>query len=526
MAASMGRCLLFFISLRGFLGEASGDLGSGASRDDDLLLPYSRARARSARDCTRVRAGSREHERWPPSPSNPGARGPAVRIFVSHFADRAVAGHLTRAAEPLRTFSVLEPGGPGGCASRRRATVEETARPAGCSVAQNGGFFRMDTGECLGNVVSDGRRVSSAGGLQNAQFGIRRDGTLVTGYLSEEEVLDTENPFVQLLSGVVWLIRNGSIYINESQAAECDETQETGSFSKFVNVMSARTAVGHDREGQLVLLHVDGQTEQRGINLWEMAEFLLKQNVVNAINLDGGGSATYVLNGTLASYPSDHCQDNMWRCPRRVSTVVCVHEPRCQPSDCNGHGTCVEGRCQCTGRFWRGAACSELDCGPANCSQHGLCTETGCRCEAGWTGSNCSEECPLGWYGPGCQSPCKCEHQCPCDPQTGNCSLAWSRTLNSILSRVKQCLPPPEDTLQTGELSVFTSTTWLAITLALVFVLLISTVANVSLFLGSRAARSRQLDGAYVYHPLQEMNGELLAAEKEQPADTCNPFKD
>ena len=30
-------------------------------------------------------------------------------------------------------------------------------------------------------MVSGGRRVSSAGGLQNAQFGIRRDGTLVTG---------------------------------------------------------------------------------------------------------------------------------------------------------------------------------------------------------------------------------------------------------------------------------------------------------------------------------------------------------
>lgn len=47
-------------------------------------------------------------------------------------------------------------------------------------------------------------------------------------YLTEEEVSDTKNPFVQLLSGVVWLIRNGSVYINESQAAECEETQETG----------------------------------------------------------------------------------------------------------------------------------------------------------------------------------------------------------------------------------------------------------------------------------------------------------
>ena len=94
----------------------------------------------------------------------------------------------------------------------------------------------------------------------------------------------------------------------------------------------------------------------------------------------------------LSSHSCFLCsQDNMWRCPRRVSTVVCVHEPRCQPSDCNGHGTCVEGRCQCTGRFWRGAACSELDCGPANCSQHGLCTES----EWGSLGGSSSLGSPL-----------------------------------------------------------------------------------------------------------------------------------
>ncbi|XP_060028414.1 N-acetylglucosamine-1-phosphodiester alpha-N-acetylglucosaminidase isoform X2 [Erinaceus europaeus] len=475
MAAPIGRRLLRILALLGLVWEVLGKVGVGPSRDDDILLPYAHRHARSAGDGARVHAALREHESWP---ATPGARGPTVHTFVSYFGDRVATGHLTRAGHPLRTFSVLEPGGPGGCAARRRVTVEDTARVVGCSVAQNGGFFRMTTGECLGDVVSHGRRVSSAGGLRNAGFGVRRDGTLVTGYLSEEEVLDTENPFVHLLSGVVWLIRNGSVYINESLAMESDETQETGSFTKFVNVLSARTALGHDREGQLVLFQVDGQTEHRGLNLWEMADFLLKQGVINAINLDGGGSATFVLNGSLASYPSDHCQDSMWRCPRQVSTVVCVHEPRCQPPDCNSHGTCEGGLCRCTGSFWRGPACDELDCGPSNCSGHGLCTEAGCHCEAGWTGSNCSEvctnhtfgkdcaqkclcqngaacdpirgtcscppgftgdtcaqECPLGWHGPSCRQPCSCEHQCPCDPRTGNCSLSGAPALNSLLSQ-------------------------------------------------------------------------------------------
>lgn len=46
------------------------------------------------------------------------------------------------------------------------------------------------------------------------------------------------------------------------------------------------------------------------------------------------------------------------------------------------------------------------------------------------------------------------------------------------------------------------------------------------MFLGSRAERNRHLDGDYVYHPLQEVNGEGLAAEKEHTEETGNPFKD
>lgn len=47
-------------------------------------------------------------------------------------------------------------------------------------------------------------------------------------YLSQDQVLDQSNPFVQLVSGVVWLLRDGEVYIEQSLTAECDKTQETG----------------------------------------------------------------------------------------------------------------------------------------------------------------------------------------------------------------------------------------------------------------------------------------------------------
>ncbi|NXD30819.1 NAGPA acetylglucosaminidase, partial [Spelaeornis formosus] len=418
-------------------GSAGGRSGAGQARGQAGVVPFCRSRLsepplqpypgrqhgprhghRHVRDCQPRRFGNLTHEAWPGDGSTAGPVA-VTRTFVSYIhpeSSKVIYGHFTFVRNPLRTFSVLEPGGAGGCLAQRRVPVDETAKLGKCLVAQNGGYFNMETGECLGNVVSDGKLVRNSGGLQNAQFGIRRDGTMVFGYLSEEDVLDQSNPFVQLVSGVVWLLRNGEVYINQSRAAECGDTQTTGTFDRFINVISARTAVGHDRQGRLVLVHVDGQTESRGVSLWEMAEFLKQQGVINAINLDGGGSATLVLNGTLASYPSEHCSfDGMWRCPRRVSTVVCVHEAACEPPDCSGHGLCVAGQCRCHGPFWAGPACASLDCGPANCSLRGVCSASGCLCDAGWTGSNCTEECPLGWFGPSCQRRCACEHSCPCD---------------------------------------------------------------------------------------------------------------
>lgn len=83
--------------------------------------------------------------------------------------------------DPLRTLSVLEPGGPGGCERKQRVRVEETALLGGCLSAHNAGFFHAASHRCLGNVVSDGRLVQLGNGGKNANFGIREDGSLVFG---------------------------------------------------------------------------------------------------------------------------------------------------------------------------------------------------------------------------------------------------------------------------------------------------------------------------------------------------------
>ncbi|XP_071239363.1 N-acetylglucosamine-1-phosphodiester alpha-N-acetylglucosaminidase-like isoform X2 [Salvelinus alpinus] len=160
------------------------------------------------------------------------------------------------------------------------------------------------------------------------------------------------------------------------------------------------------------------------MTLWEVADFLKGQGVINAINLDGDGSSTYMANGSLASYPSDHCvSDPMWCCPRRVSTILCVHQPQCQPEDCSGHG-------MGTANGWSGTGCDTLVCQPPACGAHGVCTQDGCACDAGWRGENCSQEYPLGLYGLDCGQECQCKDMCPCDPVTGSCNALFQGEKN------------------------------------------------------------------------------------------------
>lgn len=74
-----------------------------------------------------------------------------------------------------------------------------------------------------------------------------------------------------------------------------------------VNGRIPQTAVGSLEDGSLVLAVVDGRQSRYSVGLTyaELAEFLLRLGVTEAVGMDGGGSSTMVVGGVVINHPSD-----------------------------------------------------------------------------------------------------------------------------------------------------------------------------------------------------------------------------
>lgn len=76
----------------------------------------------------------------------------------------------------------------------------------------------------------------------------------------------------------------------------------------FATVRHPRTALGLRKDGTLVILVADGRRDGAlGLTGPEMSEIFLRERVVEAINLDGGGSTTLYIEkeGGLQNRPSE-----------------------------------------------------------------------------------------------------------------------------------------------------------------------------------------------------------------------------
>ncbi|MDQ3069438.1 MAG: phosphodiester glycosidase family protein [Acidobacteriota bacterium] len=92
----------------------------------------------------------------------------------------------------------------------------------------------------------------------------------------------------------------------------------------FVDARHPRTLIGRDRDGDIWLVVVDGRQpgHSAGMSLGELTAFAQRIGLVDALNLDGGGSSTMVVKGTVVNRPSDPLG------PRPVSDAIVVFSGR------------------------------------------------------------------------------------------------------------------------------------------------------------------------------------------------------
>jgi exopolysaccharide biosynthesis protein len=101
-----------------------------------------------------------------------------------------------------------------------------------------------------------------------------------------------------IVAGVPQLIKDSKINIT---------WQEEKIGKDFVETRHPRTAVAKLKDGKFLMVTVDGRQVgfSVGMNLNELAAFLLEIGATDAMNLDGGGSTTMFLDGKVVNKPSD-----------------------------------------------------------------------------------------------------------------------------------------------------------------------------------------------------------------------------
>jgi exopolysaccharide biosynthesis protein len=216
---------------------------------------------------------------------------------------------------------------PSGCPGK--AMTHVNAKLHKCVVATNAGFFNVKTGDCLGYVVSDGKIINNPGTISSS-FGLIGKGKeqkFVSGYLTKENVHNMG--FTQLVSGALWLVRNGKSFVNQSIIIE-------KSSHYFTTLKAPRLMVGHNKEGDFMVAAINGdEPTKQGVDVWELTQIALDLGFESAVNLDGGGSTTFVAHETsVLSQCTDnclqadlplHCPNSPVKCERHVTTITCIN---------------------------------------------------------------------------------------------------------------------------------------------------------------------------------------------------------
>ncbi|MBR6740976.1 MAG: phosphodiester glycosidase family protein [Clostridia bacterium] len=142
-------------------------------------------------------------------------------------------------------------------------------------VATNADGYNMSTGEPGGLLIMDGREWKGVD--KDGFFAILDDGSAVIGTQADYETY--RNRIKEAVGGF------GAVLIKDGEIVT---TNNSG--------RASRTAIGIKADGSVVMMVLDGRQEpfSAGGSMREIAQIMYEAGCVEAINLDGGGSTTYL----------------------------------------------------------------------------------------------------------------------------------------------------------------------------------------------------------------------------------------
>ena len=156
---------------------------------------------------------------------------------------------------------------------RGQAYAAEKAYGYNVVAAVNADFFNMATGAPQGALVMNGTVYHNS---TNPYFAILKDGTAV---IRQGKVKDDVK---EAVGGSVIMLAEGKVV--------------TGLGDSYYTHKEPRTAVGIKEDGSVVLFVADGRQYpySGGLTIYELANMMKAFGCVTAMNLDGGGSTTFL----------------------------------------------------------------------------------------------------------------------------------------------------------------------------------------------------------------------------------------
>ena len=177
----------------------------------------------------------------------------------------------------------------------------------------------------MGLSYKDGQAVKAQNGTWRF-FGMTKSGEAVIGSAAEYDAM--KDQLQEALGGNAILVKNGQIY----------QTPQTGADKE------PRTAVGIKADGDVFFVVIDGRQEpySTGISMPDLAQLMIDLGAVDALNLDGGGSSTFLtreLGGDqfeLDNKPSDRSERsvaNSWLIVTKEPSDHVFHSAHIEPYD-------------------------------------------------------------------------------------------------------------------------------------------------------------------------------------------------